>query len=117
MDIQPLTTALGNAPQALSVARETPALPQVFKSAPQPESVQPAPTKEQVKEAVEEIQESIGKMATNLRFSVDEATGRTIVSVVDAETMEVVRQIPAEEVMKMARAIDRMQGLLFRGKA
>jgi uncharacterized FlaG/YvyC family protein len=36
---------------------------------------------------------------------------------VDAETKQVVRQIPAEDVMKIARALDRMQGILFSGRA
>jgi flagellar protein FlaG len=37
--------------------------------------------------------------------------------VVDAVTHEVVRQIPGEEILAIARAIDRMQGLLLKQKA
>ena len=32
-------------------------------------------------------------------------------------SVQVVRQIPSEEIMKIARNIDRMQGLLFQDKA
>ena len=120
MEIQPLA-GLGVTAQAVSVKRETPALPQVSSPATPARAAAaaaPAKTPEKAQEALKEaLADSIGQSPTNLRFSVDKSTGKTIVSVVDAETMEVVRQIPAEEVMKMARALDRMQGLLFNGKA
>jgi len=120
MEIQPPS---GSAVKAQSVtSRETPALPPVSKPTPAPaEAKAPAvPTEkpqEALKEALEDIERNIDESATSLRFSVDKTTGKTIVSVVDAQTQEVVRQIPAEEIMKMARALDRMQGLLFNGKA
>ena|SRR5687767_2816736 len=117
MEIQPLT-GLAVTATSVSAKRETPALPQVSPATPSPAAKAPAKTPEKAQEALKEaLADSIGQSATNLRFSVDKSTGRTIVSVVDSETMEVVRQIPAEEVMKMARALDRMQGLLFNGKA
>jgi flagellar protein FlaG len=114
MDVQPRT---GTAVIASSESqREKPALPRVAVPAPKPAPAA-KPTQEQVKEAVEEIQRNISSNSTDLQFSVDSASGRTIVRIVDTETREIVRQIPTEEVMKMARALDRMQGLLFNGKA
>ena len=41
-----------------------------------------------------------------LRFSVDEPSGRMVVSIVDRATSEVVRQIPAEEMLAIARQIE-----------
>ena len=105
----------GSAVIAVSeVQREKAATPQV--TAP-PAAPDVKPTREQVKEAVEQIQRDIEAKSTDLRFTVDPATGKTIVSVVDSQTQEVVRQIPTEEIMKLARWIDRMQGLLVNGKA
>jgi flagellar protein FlaG len=77
----------------------------------------PAPKHDDVKEAVKHIQEFVNNVTTNVQFSVDNDTGRTIVSVVDAETKQIVRQIPTQEIMKIARALDRMQGILFSAKA
>jgi len=119
MEIQPPSRS---AVKALSVtSRETPALPPVSTPRPPPAAAAPAVTPEKaqeaLKEALEDIDSNIAQSATSLRFSVDKTTGKTIVSVVDAQTQEVVRQIPAEEIMKMARTLDRMQGLLFNGKA
>lgn len=79
-----------------------------------PEAV---PADDVLKQAIKEIQENVGNTQTNLRFRVDETSGRIIVSVVDAETNQVVRQIPSEEVMRLARVMDRLQGLLINGKA
>ena len=43
---------------------------------------------------------------TQLQFSVDEPSGRMIVSIVDRDTSEVLRQIPAEEMLAVARQIE-----------
>ena len=43
---------------------------------------------------------------TDLRFAIDDASGRMVVSIVDRETSEVVRQIPAEELLAVARQIE-----------
>src|SRR5688572_6638464 len=109
MDIQPLN----DRPVASAPTREAPPAP----VSPVAEKPPPAPTQEEVREAIKEIQRNVGNSSTSLQFSVDSATGRTIVSIIDAETNEIVRQIPTEEVMKLARALDGMQGLLVNKKA
>lgn len=40
---------------------------------------------------------------TDLQFRVDESLGRVIVSVVDAKSGEVIRQMPSEEALRIAR--------------
>jgi len=112
MDIQSVSGAAVSA-QPARETREAPALPEFSTPEPRPA----LPTKEEVREAVKEIRQNVGNNSTSLQFSVDEASGRTIVSVINAATRQVVRQIPSEEIMRMARAMDRMQGLLFNGKA
>jgi flagellar protein FlaG len=41
-----------------------------------------------------------------LRFQVDEASGRTIITVLNPETGEIVRQIPSPEMMALARSLE-----------
>ena len=41
----------------------------------------------------------------SFRFQVDDASGRTIVRIVNPETGEMVRQIPSEDVLAAARAL------------
>jgi flagellar protein FlaG len=40
-----------------------------------------------------------------------------VVKVVDTETDQVIRQIPSEEMLAIARNIDRLQGLLVKQEA
>lgn len=67
--------------------------------------------------AVEQINDFIQIARRDLVFSVDERTGQTVVSVVDAQTQEVIRQIPSEEVLAIAARLDEARGLLFEDKA
>ena len=41
-------------------------------------------------------------------------TGKTIIKVVDTATDTVIRQIPSEEAIAIAKSIDKMQGLLIK---
>jgi flagellar protein FlaG len=117
MEIQQ-TSAVGPAPQALPAPRDTSTAAIPAAAAPAVAPAKPKdPQQDQITKAVEEMQKTVGAIATDLRFSVDKDSGRLIVSVIDSKTHQVVRQIPSEDIMKMARNIDRMQGLLFSGKA
>ena len=71
-------------------------------------------------EAVENINQFVNSQGRTLNFSVDEESGKPVVKVIDFETKEVIRQIPSEEVLTMAKAIKRLQedlgsatGLMF----
>ena len=66
---------------------------------------------------VKEVKQVVEQVAQNLRFSVDESTGKTVVTVTDAATKEVIRQIPSEEMLAVARALDKLQGLLLHKEA
>lgn len=75
------------------------------------------PSKEQVQRAMEQLQKAASVNAQNLQFSMDQETGKTIVKVVDISTKEVIRQIPSEEVLAIAKSLDKLQGLLLRQQA
>ncbi len=92
-----------------------PSAPSPVEAASAPVSV-PAP--EQVKQAAQMINKAIQTFSSNLEFSVDDAAvGKTVVKVVDKETGDMIRQIPSEEALDIARALDRLQGLLIRRQA
>ncbi len=71
--------------------------------------------------AVSRLQEYVQVVRRNLEFSIDETTDRLVVKVVDAETEEVVRQIPSEEALALARRLEELraeqQGLLLSTEA
>lgn len=79
----------------------------------------PAPpvTREAVAAAVQSANAYMQSVPTNLKFSLDQDTGHTVVRMVDTETEEVLRQIPSEEMLAISRSIDRMQGLLVNREA
>jgi flagellar protein FlaG len=65
-----------------------------------------------VAETVRRLNELMAQSQRNLRFHVDEASGRTVITVRNATTDAVVRQIPAEEVLVMARAVEQTGALV-----
>lgn len=118
MAIQQISN-LATATSAGTVAKPRPVAPKEEQAAEafQPSVRQSPPTTEQVKQALGEVEKAIVPLARNLHFSIDKETGKTIITVVDAVTKEVIRQIPSEEIVAIAKAIDRMQGLLLKQKA
>lgn len=60
----------------------------------------------QLEVAVAQINEYVQNNQRTLEFSVDEESGRDVVRVLDRQTDEVIRQIPSEEVLAIARNID-----------
>ncbi|MCL2020986.1 MAG: flagellar protein FlaG [Betaproteobacteria bacterium] len=72
---------------------------------------------EELQRSVDEIRQFVLPYNSSLNFSVDKDSGRLIVKVVDNETQEVIKQIPSEDAMKLARSLEQLQGLLVRQKA
>ena len=58
---------------------------------------------QQLQDAVAKINDYVQNEQRKIRFSVDEETGRDVVTVLDSETKEVIRQIPTEEVLVFVR--------------
>ncbi len=52
---------------------------------------------------VEELNQTAQSIKRSLRFDIDDGTGITVITVRDRETEEVIRQIPSEEVLALAR--------------
>ncbi len=61
---------------------------------------------ESLQQAVSDISAYVQNLQRDLQFRVDTDLGRTIVSVVDSETKEVIRQIPSEDVLERARFLE-----------
>jgi len=76
-------------------------LPHTGKSLP-PEKEEKA-TPEKVSEAVGKLNEYVQAIRRELKFSIDEKSGRTVITVLDSETKEIIRQIPPEEVISLSQ--------------
>lgn len=87
---------------------ETAANTQVSPPASNDQNV-PADQGQSLSDAVQVLAEFVNLRGHNLNFSTDEASGRTVVKVIDAETEDVIRQIPSEEVLKTADRVRQLR--------
>lgn len=60
-------------------------------------------TREALQTTVDNLNQYAQSLKRNLQFSVDEESDRTVIRVVDSETKQVIRQIPSEEMLSIAR--------------
>ena len=83
-------------------------------TAPAPPQAYDPPT---VREAVTVANTAMRSLSNSLEFRLDAESGKTVVRVVDSATQQLIRQIPSEEMMSIARALERLRGLLLNRKA
>jgi flagellar protein FlaG len=75
------------------------------------------PSPEKLTQAIKNINSALQERAQGLEFSVDSATDRTVVKVIDTHTHEVIRQMPSQEALEIAKALDQLQSLMGEQKA
>lgn len=68
-------------------------------------------------QALEKLNEIMRDRERDLEFSIDEVTGRTILKVIHAESGEVIRQIPPEELLNITRTFIEGTGSLINDEA
>lgn len=95
---------LQNIPSSSAPVQTTNAVQQVTNS----------PSLDQVKQAVDSINHSMQSLTQGLEFSVDEESERVIVKVIDPQTKELIRQIPTDETLAIAKSLDQVLGKLIR---
>lgn len=73
---------------------------------------------EKLRQMVDEANEQAQQVRRKLEFSVDDVTSRIVVKVKDSQTDEVIRQIPPEEMMEIARSLsENDSNVLFKDQA
>lgn len=72
---------------------------------------------EQVESAVSRVSDYIQNFQRDLVFSIDQDSDRLVVKVVDSATQEVIRQIPEEEMLSIAKHLDSPESLIIRRQA
>ena len=88
-------------------------------AAPVAHSEAPAPPEPgmAMQAAVANINRYLHDNNKNVQFQIDGSTGKTVIQVVDTNTHEVIRQMPSEETLAIARAISRYSGMLLAERA
>jgi flagellar protein FlaG len=98
-------------------AVQVPEVPKV--QAPKPVAIHfdPMEVRQNLKEAVTILNQQASESNRGLGFRMDETLGHAVVTVISANTGEVVRQIPNEVVVRVAHNIARMKGIFFNSQA
>ena len=66
---------------------------------------------------VDELNQQMTANNRNLIFAVDRRINTTVIAVTDKNTGEMVRQLPAEAVLKVAHSIENLKGVLYSDQA
>jgi flagellar protein FlaG len=69
--------------------------------------------RENLESTVNQLNDIAQSIQRDLKFSVDESSGQTIISVVDTQSQEVIRQIPPDYVLNVRENIESLKGILF----
>lgn len=75
------------------------------------------PSLDELRSAAEKVAGFVGSIRSELSFSVDQASGINVIKVIDSNTKELIRQIPSREIIQLAQALDKLQGLFLKDKA
>ena len=81
------------------------------------ETGQAEASQSQINQAIEAANAALKRVTNDLEFFMDSATGKAVVRVIDGSTGQVLRQFPSAEMLAIARALDRFQGMLIKQKA
>jgi flagellar protein FlaG len=91
--------------------------PAVSADADKPKVVRLYADEKKLDELVDNLNQHIQATNRALQFSVHEKYGRPIISVIDKETDEVIRQIPPEVALQVADALEDVAGALVSERA
>jgi flagellar protein FlaG len=91
----------------------TPERPKI--AAPKPVEIKydPNEARANLSSAIKMLNEQMASTQRGLGFSYDDAKKSAVIKVTDMNSGAVVRQIPTEDVLKMAHHIDAMKGILY----
>jgi len=103
------------APQA--VVRTPSQTPSTPTQAAQPErgdtsssAAKPAPSQEELKKLVNAMQAKVAQTASDLQFSIDKESGKSVVKVTERASKEVIWQFPSEQALQVTKELDRYLG-------
>jgi len=109
--LSPQGQARGGAARADGGRSEPPAAAEGGKTLPSSALPGQDVSREDLAGVVESLNSYLQSVQRELRFSVDDVSGRTIITVMDRENQEVIRQIPPESMRTLADTLREDGGL------
>ncbi|MRW84723.1 flagellar biosynthesis protein FlaG [Pseudoduganella sp. FT26W] len=74
------------------------------------------PGKTELRKSVDAINRFL-ENNSEVKFSIDDASGLSVVKVIDTETKKVIRQFPSEQSLEISKNLHSLKGLLIDSKA
>ena len=71
----------------------------------------------EISAAVSRLNDHVQNISRDIEFTIDEDLNRTIITVYDSATDEVIRQIPSEEALSLARYLESEGSAIIKTKA
>jgi len=82
-----------------------------------PQVTEPAPSRASVQAAVDNVNAALAASNRTIEFSIDPDVKTVVVRVIDKQDGSVIRQMPSQEMLAIAKALDQIKGLLLRNQA
>ena len=103
------------APAPAPAAKVIQAAPEVKLALPEKPDVKfnPKEMQKNLQDALDRLNDQMKSNGRHLNFSIDKALDRTVIQVKNAETGEVIRQIPDETLLRVAHNIEQVKGMLL----
>ena len=79
-------------------------------------AVDPVEMQKKLKKILEEANQHMANSKVQLGFSMNQAISGPVITVKNLQSGEVVRTIPSEEVLRVAKSIDSLKGVIFSEK-
>jgi len=67
-----------------------------------------------IEKVAQQLQDFVASLNKGISFSVDEKSGKDVISVTDTISGELIRQIPSEEVLELAQRISKAAGIFIK---
>jgi flagellar protein FlaG len=127
--MNPLSSAAGNVAGAIASLSSVPDLPKMGLAEAAPkissESLQTSlnltevtkPNREAIEVAARQIQHFVSSMERQVNVSKDPLTGYIAVQIVNPATGEVIRTLPSDELMRIARSFEQLGSVMVNQKA
>lgn len=115
--ISPADTAKAKPAEATAADKESSSVLAAAKQASESKGAEKPATRAELEKAMNNIQEFVQSVRRDINFSLDDGNGRVVVKVTDANSGDVIRQIPSEEALKLAENLSEVRSLLFQAEA
>ena len=83
----------------------------------QPSSPAPTPTREQVEQAAARITDVLRGTTSRLEIDIDPDLHKAVIKIRNGESGEIIRQIPTQELLDLAKSINEPKGFLVSERA